>query len=141
MKSAVFVDTGAFYALQVQGDRWHEAALRAFQTLMASSIRLFTSNLVVGETFTLLLIRHGRHAAWSFHDAVVRSKSIEIIHVSDEVENLAWTLLRRYADQPFSFVDGASFALMRQKKITRALAFDSHFAAAGFIRVPVDEPA
>jgi len=38
----------------------------------------------------------------------------------------------------FSFVDGVSFAVMRQRKLRSAFAFDAHFATAGFSRVPVD---
>ena len=43
-----------------------------------------------------------------------------------------------YSDHPFSFVDGTSFALMRQQRIRFAFAFDTHFATAGFVRIPMD---
>jgi predicted nucleic acid-binding protein len=45
-------------------------------------------------------------------------------------------LLHRYAEHPFSFVDGTSFAVMRHERIQHAFAFDTHFAIAGFVRVP-----
>jgi predicted nucleic acid-binding protein len=35
-------------------------------------------------------------------------------------------------------VDATSFAFMRAERIRHAFAFDSHFATAGFLRVPVD---
>jgi predicted nucleic acid-binding protein len=43
-----------------------------------------------------------------------------------------------YSDHPFSFVDGTSFALMRQQRIHFAFAFDAHFGRAGFVRIPMD---
>ncbi|MGH3318754.1 MAG: hypothetical protein ACRDN9_01010 [Streptosporangiaceae bacterium] len=43
---------------------------------------------------------------------------------------IAW--LRSRDDRECSFVDATSFALMREREIDRALAFDGDFSAAGF---------
>ena len=48
------------------------------------------------------------------------------------VEDEAWGWLRAHDERPYSFVDATSFALMRELRITEALAFDGDFAAAGF---------
>jgi len=50
-----------------------------------------------------------------------------------EAEARAW--LRVHDERPYSYVDATSFALMRRKRITDALAFDGDFAAAGFNEV------
>lgn len=47
-----------------------------------------------------------------------------------EDEALGW--LRRHDEREYSFVDATSFAFMRAKGISEALAFDGDFAAAGF---------
>jgi uncharacterized protein len=44
----------------------------------------------------------------------------------------------RFKDHPLSFVDATSFAVMRQQRIQHAFAFDAHFVAAGFLRIPQD---
>lgn len=62
-----------------------------------------------------------------------------LVHVDEATEVDAHALLRRYADQDFSFVDGTSFACMRRRRLRAAFAFDKHFATAGFARVPIDE--
>jgi uncharacterized protein len=138
MKQELFVDTGGFYALQVPNDRWHSAAVSTLQEALASKRLLITSNQVVGETYTLLLKTHGHRAAWKFRDTLSLSTRLEIVWIDELVEKEAWALLKKYSDQAFSFVDGTSFALMRQRRIKHAFAFDAHFAAAGFTRVPVD---
>jgi predicted nucleic acid-binding protein len=56
------------------------------------------------------------------------------------MEERAYKILRQYADQEFSFVDSTGFAVMRSERIRHAFAFDQRFAAAGFLRVPVDLP-
>ncbi|MDQ3266362.1 MAG: PIN domain-containing protein [Myxococcota bacterium] len=134
----MFVDTGGFFAAHVAEDRWHSHAATALQSLLAKRVRLVSTNLVLGETYTLLRIRYGQAAAWRFMDALDRSPSLQRIQVDAEADAAAWTLLRRYKDQAFSYVDATSFAVMRAHKLRRALAFDSHFATAGFSRIPLD---
>jgi predicted nucleic acid-binding protein len=52
--SRVFVDTGAWFALQVEDDEHHETARMTFPTLLVACRSLVTSNLIIGETYTLL---------------------------------------------------------------------------------------
>ena len=54
------------------------------------------------------------------------------------IESKAYDLLKRFRDQSFSYVDGTSFVLMQEKKITEAFAFDKHFLTAGFAMLPYD---
>ncbi|MBI3330246.1 MAG: DNA-binding protein, partial [Nitrospinae bacterium] len=54
LQRALFVDTGAWYALQVTDDQFHQAAAAAFPKILAQYDTLITSNHVVGETYTLL---------------------------------------------------------------------------------------
>jgi predicted nucleic acid-binding protein len=136
----LFVDTGWFFALQVPDDRWHRVARESLERTLHTGAHLVTTNHVVGETYSLLLKTHGHAAAWRFVDALERSPRLEQVHVDEKTEREAYGILRRYRDQAFSFVDGTSFAIMRQRKARLALAFDRHFAAAGFSRVPLDAP-
>ncbi len=138
MSRAVFVDTGGWVALQLADDRWHAVAAKVLEQLVRLRVPLVTSNLVVGETYTLLRVARGEAPAWRFVDTLARSNLLTVEHLDEELESDAWALLRRYADQPFSFVDGASFALMKRLKLKQALAFDKHFAAAGFTRLGLD---
>jgi predicted nucleic acid-binding protein len=58
--------------------------------------------------------------------------------ITEALERETYQILHRFAEHPFSFVDGTSFALMRQQRIRYAFAFDAHFATAGFVRIPPD---
>jgi uncharacterized protein len=134
------VDTGAWFAVQVPRDRWHSEAAATLRSAVAHGWTLLTTNLVIGETFTLLRRTAGAASAWRFVDLVGQSPRTIAVHVDAPLEGDAWALLRRFEDHELSFVDGASFAVMQQRRLTRALAFGSDFRAAGFVRVPVDEP-
>ena len=52
------------------------------------------------------------------------------------LEEEAERILTRFFDQDFSFADAVSFAVMRQRNISAAFAFDRHFLTAGFELLP-----
>lgn len=132
----IFVDTGAWFALQVTDDRHHSRAKEAFPDILTKVQKLVTTNHVIGETYTLLRIAKGYSQARRFLETLDRSPRIERYFVSSELEREAFALHHRYSDHPFSFVDGTSFIVMGKERIQHAFAFDTHFTIAGFIRVP-----
>jgi predicted nucleic acid-binding protein len=134
----IFVDTGAWFAIQTTNDTHHELARRTLPVLVEASHSLVTSNLIVGETYTLLRLSKGYREAKRFLDTLAQSAKLERVFITESLERQAYEILHRNADHPFSFVDATSFALMRQQRIRHTFAFDSHFAAAGFLRIPVD---
>lgn len=138
--TAVFIDTGGFFAAHVAQDRWHKEASAALRALIERRVPLVSTPLVRGETYTLLRMRFGKAAAWRFMEVLGRSHTLRWLPVDPEVDAQAWALLRQFGDQPFSYVDATSFVVMRAHKLRRALAFDAHFAAAGFTRVGLDAP-
>lgn len=134
----VFVDTGAWFAIQAIDDAHHDAAVQTLPAVLEGSHSLVTSNLVVGESYTLLRLTKGYREAKRFLEKLAQSSKLERLFITEHLERHAYEILHRYADHPFSFVDATSFALMRQHRIQNAFAFDSHFRTAGFLRIPVD---
>ena len=136
----VFVDTGAWIAIGDPTDALAGEAVAAWRNLLVAGTPLVTTNLVVGEAYTLARTRHGYRAAWALLDLLDRTRRLARHHVTPQLEAQAYAILRQYRDQPFSFVDATSFAFMRSAGIAEAFAFDVHFAAAGFTRIPTDRP-
>ncbi len=64
-----------------------------------------------------------------------RSGRLVIVHVGEATEADAWAWLYRHDERSYSFVDATSFAVMRQRRMTEALAFDGDFSAAGFVEI------
>lgn len=134
----VFVDTGAWFAIQVSDDAHHSAARQVFPVILERCRSLVTSNLVIGETYTLLRITKGYREAKQFLDTLAHSKKLERMVVTEHLEQQAYGILEQFSEHTFSFVDATSFALMRQARMRHAFAFDTHFRTAGFPTIPED---
>ncbi len=133
VNSLVFVDTGEWYALQDADDRWHEAALRFFNT----KPRLITTNFVIDEAITLLSRHLGHGTALVMGERLWNGALARIVRISKADEQAAWDIFKRYDDKTFSFTDCTSFAVMERLGLREAFTFDDHFAQTGqFIRVP-----
>jgi predicted nucleic acid-binding protein len=129
----IFVDSSFWIAFGMAADSRRSEALAVFDAHETSP--LVTSNLVRGETWTFLRRRSGHAAATDFLDRIEGAPRVEVVRISRELEDEALSWLRRHDEREYSFVDASSFALMRSLRIREAFAFDSDFAAAGFVEL------
>ena len=133
---AVFVDTGAFVALRNRSEREHEVARAALRDLLSGRVRLFTSNYVIAETYTALLVRVGRDEAIRWGRAFRSGEAIELVRIDEEVEEEAWSILEGHEDKAWSYVDATSFALMERDATNEAFTFDRNFVQRGLVVTP-----
>jgi predicted nucleic acid-binding protein len=133
---ALYIDTSAWYPLADPAHPEHERLAATLKERVQRGTRIVTSNLVLAETYVLLLRRAGRDVALTFLQ-IVRQPPNSIEHSTGEREQAAlrdW--LMRFEDQDFSLTDAVSFAIMTELGIRDALTLDRHFATAGFVVVP-----
>jgi predicted nucleic acid-binding protein len=133
----LFVDTSAWYSLVVASDQSHAATAAALEERIRAGARVVTTNLVLAESHVLLMRRVNADVALRFLREVQRPPNV-IVHSDADLERAAasdW--LSQYGDAGLSLIDAVSFAVMRQRRITQALALDHHFAAAGFEMIPL----
>jgi predicted nucleic acid-binding protein len=134
MRSAtpVFVDTGAWVALALTRDPFHERAREAWQDQIENGARLHTSVPVVLETFTFLERNALREVALAWKESLDRLPRLRILECTVTDMNRAFAYFARRDLYKLSAVDATSFVLMQKAKIRLAFAFDHHFASAGF---------
>jgi uncharacterized protein len=130
--SGVFVDTSALYALFVPVDKNHRAAAAILKELNHERTPLVTTNLVLVESYVLVHARTGRDGLLRFRSVLARTPWLECIATTSEHESAAWRLLEERADKEYSFVDVASFVVMRALGMARAFTFDADFSQEGF---------
>jgi uncharacterized protein len=133
----IFMDTGAFIALTDSDDENHNAARKYYKDSIDKGTRFTTTNFVICETMNYLRAKVSYEVAVIFWENLKKSRILEIININPLIENTAFTIFKQYADKDFSFTDCTSFAAMKPLKLTKAFAFDKHFAQYdNYSRVP-----
>ncbi len=134
--SAVFLDTGYILALELANDQHHLVALKHWQHVQTALPPLVTTTYVFDEVVTFFNSR-GYHAkAVQIGNNLLRSPSMQIVHVDETLFQSGWAYFQRHQDKRFSLTDCISFTVMQQFGIVTAFAFDNHFSQAGFQRQP-----
>ena len=130
----VFVDTGVWFALLVSKDPNHQRSNEWFATL---SEPLITSDYIVDETLTLLLMRGERTKAIDFGNLVIVG-SMAILHkVTEQQFNRSWILFQQLSHAGLSFTDCTSHIVARDLSVPKIASFDHHFQTTGqFLLVP-----
>jgi uncharacterized protein len=128
----VFMDTAGFLALWDAGDEHHGRAVQLQSQLARKKRRFVTSDYVVDETVTLLLVRHSHAAACDFLQAATTAGSLRLEWIDSERFHAAAALFARHGDKQWSFTDCVSFALMRELGVADAFTTDHHFRQAEF---------
>jgi predicted nucleic acid-binding protein len=122
--AALFVDTGAFYAVADRSDDHHAEAAGIFQGRGAGD--LISTDHVAVETWFLIRARLGRPAALRFWDALGHGV-VRIVGVTSADWSRGREIARRWPDQDFTLVDCTSFAVLERLRILEAFSFDAHF--------------
>lgn len=135
MASEVFFDTSGFFVLMDEREPSHEQAV-AWLRSRRGKVRPVTTEWVVGETCTLFVARKRPHMVSRFLDYLDQSGALLLVNPDHTLLRSAKAMIRRRANQGYSFVDCLSFCLMTERRITEALTTDAHFQKAGFSVVP-----
>jgi uncharacterized protein len=134
----IFIDTSAWYALEVEDDINHEKALKFLSNIASGKQGIaITTDYVLDETLTLLRSRRDLDSAVTFIDKIRKSKSIRIFWITEDLFEQTLKVFRRSDDKNWSFTDCTSFALMTELSVSTAFSFDKHFREAGFQNLPL----
>lgn len=112
MASAVFVDAGAWIAVSLTRDQYHQTAVTTYASRLRQARPLVTSNLVIAEAYELIRRNGGQPTAGRFLRLLRESGRLQKVYSDATLEGQAETFLSRSADQDFSLVDAVSFALI-----------------------------
>jgi predicted nucleic acid-binding protein len=131
----LFVDTWGWLTLRDKSERRHAEMWQAFESFQQPEHRIFTSDFVLDETFTLLFRRLPFAAARESMELLATSMdegSLVSIPITGTRFKAAQALRLRYQDKPaISFTDLTSMAVMQEFNIQKILTEDNHFAQVG----------
>jgi uncharacterized protein len=126
---AIFADTSYFVAFCGPNDAYHARAVQLSESLVEPII---TTEYVLVETGGLLLRPEDRFAFINLVRDLKSDPSVRIVRASQTLFNDGFDLFTRRPDKYWSLVDCISFAVMKRRRLDRALSADQHFVQAGF---------
>lgn len=133
----IFVDTSAWYAVEVEDDVNHEAAYKFLSTLASGKHGVsITTDYVLDEALTLLRSRRDLASATAFINKIRKSKSVRVFWIDEGLFEKALVIFQKSDHKSWSFTDCTSFALMGELSVSNAFTFDRHFNEAGLAAFP-----
>jgi uncharacterized protein len=128
----IFADTGYWVALLNPGDNLHQKAIHLEQSLQP--LHIVTSEMVLTEVLNDFSKRgeYLRDVVSDLIRALRSHPNITIIPQTSQQFEQAFTLYAQRKDKQWSHTDCVSFNIMEENGISEALAYDKHFAQAGF---------
>jgi len=133
----VFADSSGLYAHYDGDDQNHARATATWRALLDADARVVTTSYVLIETATLLQRRLGLRWVGLLQTQI--RPLLDIIWVDDRLHDLAVAATLEANRRQVSVVDHLSLIIMRQRGIEYALAFDKHFAEAGYGLPPLPD--
>jgi predicted nucleic acid-binding protein len=132
LREEVFLDTSYALALSAPTDQFHSRALRLADELETAQARLVTTRAVLLEIGNALARQRYRASAVSLLRALEADPSVELLPLSDELYTRALQLYCSRSDKEWGMIDCASFVVMSERGIAKALTADEHFSQGGF---------
>lgn len=126
----VFADTGYWEAVLNPKDNLNTKA-RAISSDLGKS-RILTTEMVLDELLAALSPLPERTFAIRGVDAIRNNPNVEVVPQTSIQFREAFDLYKKMSDKEWSLTDCASFAIMKARGISEALAHDRHFEQAGF---------
>ncbi|MCB0035179.1 MAG: type II toxin-antitoxin system VapC family toxin [Anaerolineales bacterium] len=138
----LFVDTWGWLTLRDKRESQHQAVTRFYQQFLQQNGRVYTTDYVLDETYTLLFKRlpfvHAEASVLLLDQAIAR-KQIQLVWITPERFGRTKALRLKLQDKPdISFTDLSSMIVMEELAITDILTGDAHFTyvGMGFQRMP-----
>ena len=139
MRNEIFVDTSGWMGFFVSNEPIHRRCRQILAQSISQKVGLVTTSYVLTELVPLLSSRTrlSRPQILSLLESLESIAELEIVHITPELHQNAFQLLRSRPDKNWSWVDAASFVVMQNRGLTQALTSDHHFDQAGLERLIV----
>lgn len=137
MLSNLFVDTSGWSCLFVEAEPQYAQAIQCFALARQQGRSIVTTNYVITELVALLHspLRVPRNKLFQIIDTIKATPYLQIVHIDEATDEIAWSLCKNRPDKAWSLVDCTSFVVMQQMGIQEALTTDRHFEQAGFLQL------
>lgn len=134
----LFIDTSGWACHLVAIEPQHSRVEDILREATKQQRKLVTTNYIIHELVALLTSTHfklPRPKVITAINGIKRDRSVEILRISQEIDEKAWELLEARPDKIYSLVDASSISIMKDLGIREALSTDKCFSQEGLIKL------
>ena len=124
MQLNFFIDANIFVSFFNSQDSNYDKAGLIFEDFNKVQVKLFTLDLIIYESLTVLSQRGSKNLALEFKKFINKKKSLQVFKKSDKLEKLAFRLFKKVKSKNFSFVDAFILAVLKQNSWLTLASFD-----------------
>jgi len=132
----LFIDTWGFLCLRDKKEKNHKKINKTFDDLLKQNVRMFTTDYVLDETFTLFYRRLDSDNALKAVNVLLKlneSNGLVVERISPRRFEDTIELRKKLLDKPdISFTDLTSMIVMKELGIKNIITGDAHFQHVGF---------
>lgn len=128
MSETAFLDSGIFIAALSRRDRLHSQAVELFGR---TGTRWITSLLVISESYSWFLHRHGEEAARHLRAFIAALTGLTILPATLDDHERTMRVLDRFRGTKLTYVDAASLGWIEQRRIKTVWSTDHHLGLTG----------
>jgi predicted nucleic acid-binding protein len=142
MDNCLFIDTWGWLTLHDRQESYHQETVNFYRKFLANQGKIYTTDYVLDETFTLFYKRLGSYQAKLSMDLLLNcfnDQRFQLIFINADRFAATCKMRVKYSDKPLiSFTDLSSMVVMQELQISLVLTGDEHFNQVGmeFIKVP-----
>ena len=135
----ILVDSAAFISLLIPEQITHQDARLTYLRFKETHTRLYTSNLILSESYTWLLYHNGLHIAKGLKemmDMSIKQGYMDVFWIEDLLSEEAWLYFVKFSEHKLSFADAASYLLVKKFRLDGIFTFDEGFKKVGLTVYP-----
>lgn len=131
---SILIDSSALFALAYKNDQYHLQAKELLTHAQKEKFPLYITNVVIIETFRLILHKLGRFNAHLFLETMIKDVDAGVLRLermSESDENNAQSIIFKHKDHNITLTDSVNFCIMFRMGIYKMFGFDSDCFVVG----------
>lgn len=126
----IFIDTGAFLALFISSEKFHNQVAKKYSEYRRSRSLFFTSHYILDELYTRLMYDFGKSITQKtieIMDKSIEKEELSVLNVDEATFKKALGIFIKFSEHQLSFTDATSYVLYKDFGMDAIFTLDDDF--------------
>jgi predicted nucleic acid-binding protein len=136
----IFIDSSGWISYLLKGEAYHQEVSNYITGEVKNGSEFFTSDYVLDETYTWLLMRQSLQVVRKFSQRIKKAeaqKNLLVVWVEKLIFAETWKYFVKFYEHKLSFTDATIIAFAKELKLDEILTLDRGFSKVGLTTKPL----